>query len=166
MLPNFFNRASMKPLCLIVAVFILSEFFQESLGHSLVDYRWFKTEEGWCVDVDDSMFCIPFAVSVDTINPGNISFVEVVPDGAVPNRILFTHDGSLGFSGAEKADERVTFVESYELPGAVAKRYLVGSSYVLEMKLANGVRVDLYGPNFDELINVAIMISTSWRKSQ
>ena len=142
----------------------LALFHDAGLASEANDYRWFRGTSGWCVDVQQERLCIPFEIEVESIRPQSIRFTELVDGNEVPNNFLFTHDRSSGYAELAEADDRFSFVESFDIPGAIAKKYLVADRDVLEVELENGVVVALVGTDVNELLDIAILFSSSWER--
>ena len=149
-------------LRLVLVILLQTLIVQVTFAQESDSFRWFKVSSQWCVDVERSRFCFPFEVNPTSITPNSVALVQVVPENVVPNRFVFNHYGESSFAKLANSDEQVTVLESFEIPGASAKKVLIAGLSVLEIKLTNGVMVTLIGENYDELVDIAVVISSSW----
>ena len=122
---------------------------------------WGYTE--LCVEIDNSINCLPLTMEVESIYPSSISFEVHLPGSTARRSTLFDHRASGGLSAVVDTDERVRLQETFEIPGAVAKKFMVGRSSVLEIEMTNGIRATFYGDNFDDLLDMANVVTASFK---
>ncbi len=108
------------------------------------------------------MLCTDLEFQAESIRPGFIRLRQNVSDDQVPIRILFSFSGIREYALLAEADEQVAFVETYELPGALANVYMAAGVYIFEVELDNNVVVTLHGYEFDDLVGVAATIASGW----
>jgi hypothetical protein len=76
--------------------------------------------------------------------------------------MLFSFSGVLEYADLVKSNDQVEFLETYEIPGALAEIYRSAGVYTIEVDLDNGVVVTLHGYEIDELKIIANIISSNW----
>ncbi len=148
---------------LLVSILMLAVANAPAFANETNTFRWFKTPQGWCVEIDNSINCLPLTMEVESIYPSSISFEVHLPGSTARRSILFDHRASGGLSAVVDTDERVRLQETFEIPGAVAKKFMVGQSSVLEIEMTNGIRATFYGDNFDDLLDMANVVTASFK---